>query len=237
MATRAGGSFCHDRLPRSRVDDDGHRRCQRAEGVLAGLNERGLGWFGQWAKSRVKVGGTTPDVQEMNTDDRQRGRWIGLLLSGALVLGACSSSSGEAAVPAVVDESPDALALDPAAPSTEADVTEADEAADDEAADGEAADASAPFDVAEFTSLADLADVELTPELFEELKTNEVARVAIIDEMGKNGLNVEQSECFLDGVSPGLFIAFGTGEQPSDAQFGELIVLLDTCEIAFGATT
>lgn len=169
----------------------------------------------------------------MNMDDRQRGRWIGLLLCGALVLGACSSGSEEAAPSDAVDESPQELALDDAAASTGADAaTTIETDSTDVAAAGDA-----PFDIAEFASLADLESVELTPELFEQLKTNELSRAAIIEEMGANGLDAEQSACFLDEVSPGLFIAFGTGEQPDDAQFGELIGLLGTCEIDFAAAS
>lgn len=151
----------------------------------------------------------------MNTDDRISGRWIGLVVGAALVLSACSSTSSVASPTDEVETSPIVLPLD-----------------ETTSADAVVADAS--FDVADFDSLADLENVELTPELFEELKTNEVSREAIIVEMGVNGLTPEESVCFLDTVSPGLFISFGTGEQPDDAQFAELLELLDTCEIAFG---
>lgn len=155
----------------------------------------------------------------MNMDDRKSGRWIGLLVSGALVMGACSSSSAETSSADELDPSPSALALEDTTSSAEV------SAPVEEAA----------FDIAEFSSLADLESVELTPEIFELLKTNEASRAAVIAEMGAQGLDAVQSECFLDHVSPGLFIAFGTSEQPDDAQFGELLGLLDTCEIAFGS--
>lgn len=155
----------------------------------------------------------------MNMDDRKPGRWIGLLVGGALVLGACSSRSAEVSSADEPDPSPSALALEDSTPSVEVS-TPAEEAV---------------FEIAEFSSLADLENVELTPEIFELLKSNEASRAAVIAEMGAQGLDAEQSECFLDEVSPGLFIAFGTGEQPDDSQFGELLSLLDTCEIAFGS--
>lgn len=163
-------------------------------------------------------GHSDADARKMKTDDRSPSRWIGLLVGAALVLGACSSTSTDDA--AAEDTSPSALALDDAASTDEAEL--------------EPDPADAVFDIAAFTSLADLEDVELTPEIFELLKVNEASREAILVEMRAQGLDAEQSVCFLDQVSPGLFIAFGTGQQPDDAQFGELLGLLDTCGIAFG---
>ena len=160
------------------------------------------------------------------------GRRIGRLFSPALVslalvLGACGSDASD--TPAAPDTSapPAALALD------DADETGAQTTTDDVSA-SDVGSTDTVFDIAEFASLADLESVELTPELFEQLKANDASRAAIIVEMQNQGLDAAQSECFLDQVSPGLFIAFGTGQQPDDAQFGELLSLLDTCEIAFG---
>ena len=156
----------------------------------------------------------------MNTNDRMSGRWIGLLVSAALVLGACSSASTEAS--SVDDpESPASLPLDDGTSTSETDT--------------ETTAADQTFDLDEFTSLSDLENIEITPELFEMLKTNETSRAAVLEEMEAQGLGSEEAVCFLDQVSPGLFIAFGSGQQPDDAQFGELLGLVETCEIAFGA--
>ncbi len=157
----------------------------------------------------------------MNTDDRMSGRWIGLLVSAALVLGACSSTSTEDAAADDPDSPPATLPLDDA---TSTDETDTESAAEDQI-----------FDLEEFTSLSDLENIEITPELFEMLKTNETSRAAVLEEMEAQGLGSEEAVCFLDQVSPGLFIAFGSGQQPDDAQFGELLGLVETCEIAFGA--
>ncbi len=159
----------------------------------------------------------------MNTDDRMSGRWIGLLLAGALVLGACGSttSESEAADDDIVSAEPAALAL---AEEVTAEQTTADEAP----ANLTSAD---EFDVDDFTSLEDLENVELTPELITEIRTNEAARPIVVAEMEAQGLTADQASCLLDNVSPGLFIVFGMGAQPDEEQFVELIELLGTCEI------
>lgn len=136
-----------------------------------------------------------------------------MVLGAALVLGACGSNATDDAVS--VDESAEApaeLALDATAPDQT-------QGSADDAAEAE----------------NDLSAIEVTPELFEQLKTDEVQRAEVLEEMSAQGLSAEEAECFLDNVSPGLFVTFGTGAQPDDDQFAELLQLLDTCEIAFGA--
>lgn len=155
----------------------------------------------------------------MNTNDSTSGRWVGIAVSAAFLLGACGSTPTE---DATADTSPPALMLEEAPTTTvaESPIIEAPAAAD--------------VDVAEFSGLEDLSGAELTPELFEELKTDESSRAAIIDEMVANGLSPDDAACFLDSVSPGLLMTFGVGDDPDDDQIVELFSLLETCEIAFG---
>ena len=154
-----------------------------------------------------------PNLLGMNSDARLPRRWVGIALGAALVLGACSSATTDEALAVDEIEEPNELALD------------VEETATDE---------SSP-DVEELEMLGGLTAADLTPELFEELKADPVSRAAVVEEMSNQGLDAEQAECFLDNVSPGLFITFSLGDQPDDAQFGELLQLLETCEIAFGA--
>lgn len=178
----------------------------------------------------IKPVGNVADTDAMTLHAPSR-RWTSLLLCSALVLGACGSGESSAGDDTA---SPSALALDEST-ATVVD-TDSAETTDASVTDIPSAEESG-FDIAEFASLADLENVELTPEVFEELKTNEASRAAILEEMEAQGLDADSAVCFLDEVSPGLFIAFGTGQEPTDEQFGELLTLLDTCEVAFGATS
>jgi len=154
----------------------------------------------------------------MSSDHGLSRRWIGIAVGAALVLGACGAGATDEASMSDTTDAPAELALDAA---------ETDGDAENEA---EVDDSDA---VAEGIS-PDLETIDLTPEMFEELKTDEVSRAAILVEMRAQGLDAEEAECFLDTVSPGLFITFSVGEQPDDEQFAELLQLLDTCQIAFG---
>lgn len=161
----------------------------------------------------------------MNMDDQTSRRWIGVLFAGTLVLGACGSATSEPAAaddPAVaVADEPDALALAEDAPGEEAPVDDAAPVAE--------------FDIDSFESLEDLEQLEVTPELFEAIRSSETARPIVLAEMESQGLTADQANCFLDTVSPGLFTVFGAGEQPDEEQFAELIELLGVCEMTFGA--
>lgn len=161
------------------------------------------------------------------------GRMGAVLLSAALLLGACGSGGDATASSDNLDTPVSALPLDDEPQSD--DVTSVDDASVDDAAPAADSGETAAFDVSDFTSLADLEGTEITPEIFEALRTDETARAAVLVEMGTQGLSPEESDCFLDEVSPGLFIAFAAGEQPDEEQFTELLGLLDTCEIAFGS--
>lgn len=145
----------------------------------------------------------------MISSDRMSGRWIGIIVAGALAIGACGSSGGENAA-----TTPETLPLEeaPAVAST-----------------------IPAEDLDDVSSSSELDGVELTPEVFEELKTDPESRAAVLEEMMGQGLTADEAACFLDSVSPGLFATFGNGDQPNDAEFAELLELLDTCEIAFGA--
>jgi len=161
--------------------------------------------------------GAMPTVSGMNTDVRLSRRWVAAALSAAMFLGACSSSSTEESS----DDAPSELALDTETVETEVVDTEQTETEVVDTEEAEAAD--------------DLPPTEFTPEMFEELKSDDVARAAVLQEMQGQGLEAEQAECFLDNVSAGLFSTFSAGVQPDDAQFSELLELLEICEIAFGA--
>ncbi len=157
-------------------------------------------------------------------------RWIGLLLAGAFALAACGSGT----------ESPTDLAND-SGDSGVADVEGSELALADEAPEIDPADDDAvdeppmELDLDEFDSLDDLDGVTMTPELFEALRTSEVMRPLVIQEMADQGLSPEEAGCFFDNVSPELFVVFGEGEAPNDEQFAELMDLLVICEIPFTA--
>jgi len=157
-----------------------------------------------------------------------------------MTLGACGSSATDDASTVDGTEAPSELALDATdVDSTDVDSTDTDstvvDSTDTDTDITEPEEKRTDFTADDFETLDDLSTVELTPEMFEELKTDETSRAAVLIEMEAQGLDAEEAACFLDNVSFGLFVTFGAGEQPNDAQFGELLTLLDSCEIAFGA--
>lgn len=155
-----------------------------------------------------------------------------MLATAALVLGACGSGASDQATSDETEATPDTLPYE--APSEPSSPTTA--PADNAPADTAPADAESAVPGAdeEFSSSSALDDVEITPERFEELKTDEELRAEVLAEMQGEGLTAEQAACFLDRMSLELFVTFGRGEAPDDAEFEELLGLLDTCEIAFG---
>ena len=160
----------------------------------------------------------------MNMDAHTPGRWIGLLLVGALTLGACGSGT-EPPTAALVDDPSDeaaelALVEEDAATAPADDTPEAE---------------STPIALDDFTSLDDLDGVEMTEELFEAMRSSDVMRPLILEEMVDQGLTADEAACFFDHVSPGLFVVFGEGDAPDDDQFTELMDLLVTCDITFAA--
>ncbi len=163
----------------------------------------------------------------MNMDAHTPGRWIGLLIVGALTLGACGSGT-ESPTAAFVNEPSDGateLAL------VEDDAVEAPSDEMSETVDTE----SAPIDLNDVDSFDDLDGVEMTEELFEAMRSSEVMRPLVLEEMVDQGLTEDQAVCFFDRVSPGLFVVFGEGDAPDDEQFAELMELLVTCDITFAA--
>ncbi len=163
----------------------------------------------------------------MNMDAHTPGRWIGLLIAGALTLGACGSGT-ESPTAALVDEPSDgatelALVEDDA---VEAPADELPEPVETEAV---------TIDLDDVDSFDDLAGVEMTEELFEAMRASEVMRPIVLEEMTSQGLTGDQAVCFFDNVSPGLFVVFGEGDAPDDDQFAELMDLLVTCDITFAA--
>lgn len=146
----------------------------------------------------------------MNADRRRR--WLGSALGATLMLGACSSNTTNASSPDETAE-PSELALEAAEAST-----------------------AEPLTTTQQPLIPDVLAVDrLTPETFEALKTDEASRAAVVEAMQGQGLGADEAECFLDNVTPELFITFSSGEQPDDAQFSELLGLIDICQIAFGA--
>lgn len=76
----------------------------------------------------------------------------------------------------------------------------------------------------------------LTVESFETARSSEATRTVMIDGMiGSRDLTAEQAGCFIDEVSPELFVVLGNDLEPETAQLTELFELLDTCSIPLDA--
>lgn len=167
----------------------------------------------------------------MNKDVHTTGRWIGLVMVGAVVgaltLGACGSGTDSSTAALVGDTSDDAGEL-----ALVEDV--ADQAPPDTAPEAEDTQLES-IDLIGVDSLDDLDGLEMTESLFEAMRSSDVLRPLVLEEMVEQGLTETEATCFFDNVSPGLFVVFGEGDAPDDEQFAELMELLVTCDITFAA--
>ncbi len=73
---------------------------------------------------------------------------------------------------------------------------------------------------------------ELTVESFEVARSSEATRDQLIEGFtSSKGFTQQQGACFIDQVSPELFVALGTDTDPDDEQLIELLELLEACDI------
>lgn len=73
---------------------------------------------------------------------------------------------------------------------------------------------------------------ELTVESFEVARSSEATRDQLIQGFtSSKGFTQQQGACFIDQVSPELFVALGTDTDPDDEQLIELLELLEACDI------
>ena len=77
---------------------------------------------------------------------------------------------------------------------------------------------------------------ELTVESFEVARSSEATRDQLIRGfIGSQAITQEQGACFIDQVSPELFVTLGNDTDPADEQVVELLELLETCDIPLDA--